>query len=104
MDENPFENEIIEKSMDGHSIKAPIPYNPNQRWSYEPPSEQVVGLYPASDLYHEEEQGQGYEYDGGSIRTNSRTPRIESTNMFGQPQSATYHRSFSAEGEYIRAD
>jgi hypothetical protein len=60
-----------EKSVDGHSIKSPIPYNPNQKWSYQPPSEEVVGLYP-----NEYEQGYEYERDGASIRTQSRTPRI----------------------------
>jgi hypothetical protein len=88
-----------EKSVDGHSIKSPIPYNPNQKWSYQPPSEEVVGLYP-----NEYEQGYEYERDGASIRTQSRTPRIQDTFGFHQPQSATYHRSFSAEGENIRVD
>lgn len=99
-----YQNEY--ESLDGHSIKSPVPYNPNQKWSYQPPSEEVVGLYPnAHDEYE-----QGYEYrngseiDGGSIRSQVRTPKIQDTFGFHQPQTATYHRSFSAEGEAIRVD
>jgi hypothetical protein len=94
------------KSVDEHSIKAPIPYNPNQRWSYQPPTEEVVGLYPGSMDDYEQgyEYGRGHGSDGGSIRTQSRTPQIQDTFGFHQPQSATYHRSFSAEGEDIRGE
>jgi len=88
-----------EKSVDGHSIKSPIPYNPNQKWSYQPPSEEVVGLYP-----NDYEQGYEYERDGGSIKSQSRTPKIRDDFGFHEPQTATFHRSFSAEGENIRMD
>lgn len=94
-----YVNDYEYKSTDAHSIKAPVP---QKKWSYQPPTEEVVGLYP--NVLDEYEQGYEYGNDGASIRTQSRVPQIQDTFGFHQPQSATYHRSFSAEGETIRVD
>ena len=101
-----YDQSLDNHSTSTHSIKAPVPRNPNQKWSYAPTNEEVVGLYPNSLVTRDEDYEQGYEYgyDNGSIRSSQRVPEIQDSFGFHQPQSATYHRSFSAEGEYIRAD
>jgi hypothetical protein len=92
-----------------HSLKAPVPHNPTKRWSYEPPTTssdpEIVGLYPNSiDLRRDDyDYGYGHGYDSASIRSNQRTPKVQDLYGFHQPQSATYHSSFSAEGEDLRA-
>jgi hypothetical protein len=91
-----------ETSSDGHSLKAPIPQNPAKRWSYDPTptSPEVVGLYPNSvDLRRDEYE---YGYDNASVKSYQRTTKVEDLYGFHQPQAATYHRSFSAEGEELR--
>jgi hypothetical protein len=102
-------NQSEDHSTSIHSIKAPVPLNPHQKWAYAPTNEEVVGLYPNSlDIPRNDDYEQGYEYghgrDNRSIRSSQRVPEIQDTFGFHQPQSATYHRSFSAEGEYMRAD
>lgn len=95
---------------------APAPRTP-KRWSYEPPHstpspdrsdesvQQIVGLYPSIDFRGDGTIEYGYNgVDSASIRSSPRVARVEDTFGFHQPQSAVYHRSFSAEGEEIRAD
>lgn len=91
-----------ETSSDGHSLKAPIPQNPSKRWSYDPTSldSEVVGLYPSTVALRQDEHD--YGYDNASVKSYQRTPKVEDTFGFHQPQAATYHRSFSAEGEELR--
>lgn len=100
-------------------LVAPTPTTP-KRWSYVPPHstpspdrsdesvQQIVGLYPAIDFRSDGSLSGGqYEYslDNASLRSSPRIAKVEDTFGFHlQPQSATYHRSFSAEGEQLRAD
>lgn len=111
-------------------LVAPLPRTP-KRWSYIPPhstpspdrSEQsrseshetaeIVGLYPSIEFRGDGSIDYGYGYGRGrgvdddaaaSIRSSPRVAQVQDTFGFHQPQTATYHRSFSAEGEEIMAD
>lgn len=101
-------------------LVAPTPRTP-KRWSYEPPhstpspersddhAHEVVGLYPSIEFRGDGSIDYGYGHgrgvdDHASIRSSPRVAQVQDTFGFHQPQSATYHRSFSAEGEEIMAD
>ena len=108
-----------------HQLVAPTPRTP-KRWSYEPPhttpspdhsqshshshsTEEVIGLYPSIEFRGDGSIDYGYGSRGmvddtASIRSSPRIAQVQDTFGFHQPQSATYHRSFSAEGEEIMAD
>lgn len=105
-------------------LVAPTPRTP-KRWSYEPPhsspspdrselsesheTAQIIGLYPSIEFRGDGSIDYGYGRargvdDDASIRSSPRVAQVQDTFGFHQPQSATYHRSFSAEGEDIMAD
>lgn len=129
--DNHYENEMDEKAVLSYyeeepeprvHLVAPTPRTP-KRWSYEPPhstpspersdegsnSHQVIGLYPSIEYRGDGSIDYGYGQrrgvdDDASIRSSPRVAQVQDTFGFHQPQSATYHRSFSAEGEDIMAD
>lgn len=94
------------------------------KWAYEPsrhtpspePSDesvrQIIGLYPSLEMNRDGTIQYDYGYSTGhgsdnlspSIKSSPRVAQVQDTFGFHQPQSATYHRSFSAEGEEILAD
>lgn len=102
-------------------LVAPTPRTP-KRWSYEPPhttpspersdenpQDQVIGLYPSIAFRGDGTIDYSYAHvrgvdDNASIRSSPRVAQVQDMFGFHQPQSATYHRSFSAEGEEIMAD